>query len=122
MGGRAGSVEIHSVRDDVRGSAVLEPWTSRNKAGVSLTMKDRLVTVIRGMSGPGGSGGPVVDRHGRVVGTVFAGIPQNGIVLAVPNRIVRSAMRRAAGPVRVPGCGAPPLKPTSQESIAARNA
>lgn len=98
-----------------------------NDAGVSLTMKERLVTVIRGFNGPGGSGGPMIDRRGRVVATVFAGITQNGIkqngiTLAVPNRIVRSAIRRADGRVRVPACGDPPLEPTPRESIAARNA
>lgn len=93
-----------------------------NNAGISLTMSDRLVTVIRGVDGPGGSGGPVIDRHGNVMATVFAGIPQYSIILAVPNRIVRSAMRRADHPVTVPACGAPPLKPTPKASIAARNA
>jgi S1-C subfamily serine protease len=93
-----------------------------SRAGISLTVKDRLVTVLRGLSGPGGSGGPVVDRRGNVVGTVFAGIPQNGITLAVPNRIVRSALRRANHRVEVPGCNAPPLKPTRAQSIAARSA
>jgi len=93
-----------------------------NNAGVSLTMEERLVTVIRGLNGPGGSGGPMIDRHGRVLATVFAGISQHSITLGVPNRIVRSAMRRARGRVGVPDCGDPPLKPTPKESIAARNA
>ncbi len=101
-----------------------------NNAGVSLTMKERLVAVFRGVNGPGGSGGPIIDRRGRVLATVFAGIPRkfvfegitNGVTLAVPNRIVRSAIRRARGRVRVPACGAPPLQPTAKESIAARNA
>ena len=93
-----------------------------NDAGVSLTMKERLVTIIRGINGPGGSGGPVIDRQGRVLATVFAGITQSDITLAVPNRIVRSAMRRASRPVAVPDCGDPPLKPSPRESIAARNA
>jgi len=93
-----------------------------NNAGVSLTMRERLVTVIRGINGPGGSGGPMIDRHGRVLATVFAGIQQHDITLAVPNRIVRSAMRRARGRVDVPACGDPPLKPTPRQSIAARNA
>jgi len=53
---------------------------------------------------------------------VFAGISQHSITLGVPNRIVRSAMRRARGRVGVPACGDPPLKPTPKESIAARNA
>jgi len=97
------------------------PVKLASRAGISLTMKDRLVTVFRGTSGPGGSGSPVVDRHGHVLGTVFAGIPQNGITLAVPNRIVRSALRRAKENVQVPSCQTPPLKPTRAQSIAARN-
>jgi S1-C subfamily serine protease len=93
-----------------------------SRAGISLTMKDRLVTVIRGLSGHGASGSPVIDRRGRVVGTVFAGITQTDITLAVPNRIVSSALRRLNHPVDVPACGTPPLTPTREESIAARNA
>jgi len=97
-----------------------------NNAGVSLTMKERLVTVIRGIDGPGGSGGPVIDRQGRVLTTVFAGIEEMDIVLGVPNSIVRSALRRArAGDgdrVEVPNCGDPPLEPTPEESRAARKA
>lgn len=80
------------------------------------------MTIIRGVNGPGGSGGPVVDRRGHVVATVFAGISQNGITLAVSNRIVCSALRRANDRVEVPSCNAPPLKPTREQSIAARNA
>ena len=100
----------------------LPPLKLASKAGISLTMKNRLVTVIRGLSGPGGSGGPVVDRSGRVVATVFAGITQSDITLAVPNRIVRSALKRANHRVDVPSCNTPPLNPTREESIRARNA
>jgi hypothetical protein len=64
----------------------------------------------------------VIDRHGNVVATVFAGIPQSGLTLGIPNRIVRSALRRANHRVEVPPCNAPPLRPTREESIAARNA
>ena len=92
-----------------------------NKAGISLTINGRLVTVIRGLSAPGGSGGPMIDRHGRVLATIFAGITQSDITLAVPNSVVRSAMRRARGPVRVPACGDPPLKPTAGQSMAAQD-
>lgn len=92
-----------------------------SRAGISLTMKDRLVTIIRGLSGHGASGSPVVDRAGNVLATVFAGIPPH-LTLAVPNRIVRSALRRADHPVHVPSCNTPPLEPTREESIAARDA
>jgi S1-C subfamily serine protease len=92
-----------------------------SEAGISLTMKNRLVTVITGLSGPGASGGPVIDRRGNVVATVFAGITQSDITLTVPNRIVRSALRHASHPVEVPSCNAAPLKPTRAESLAARN-
>jgi S1-C subfamily serine protease len=93
-----------------------------SKAGISLTMKNRLVTVIYGLSGHGASGSPVINRRGDVVATVFAGITQTDITLAVPNRIVRSALRRLNHPVEVPACGDPPLHPTRKESLAARDA
>lgn len=98
------------------------PLKLANRAGISLTLKDRLVTIVRGVNAPGGSGGPMIDRRGNVLATVFAGIDDYGITLAVPNRIVRSAIRRARSRVRVPACGTPPLTPTAKESIAARNA
>ena len=99
-----------------------DPLKLANRAGVSLTLKDRLVTIIRGVNARGGSGGPMIDRRGNVLGTVFAGIDDYGVTLAVPNRIVRSAIRRARAKVPVPKCHAPALKPTAKESIAARNA
>jgi len=123
LGFVGGRKTIKRARLGVTSSHVSLPTLElENRAGVSLTMKERLVTVIRGISGPGGSGGPIIDRHGRVMATLFAGIPRSDIILAVPNRIVRSAMRRAGGQVRVPACGDPLLKATPRESIAARNA
>jgi len=100
----------------------LPPVKLASRAGISLTMKDRLTTILRGISGPGGSGSPVVDQHGHVVATVFAGITQSDITLGVPNRIVRSALRRASHPVEVPDCNAKPLMPTREQSITARDA
>jgi S1-C subfamily serine protease len=99
----------------------LPPLQLAKTAGISLTMRERLVTMLRGVSAPGGSGTPVVDGRGRVVGTIFAGITQSNLTLAVPNRIVRSALMLAQHPVEVPPCKAPPLEPTPAESIAARN-
>ena len=100
----------------------LPPLKLANRAGVSLTLKNRLVTIIRGSSGFGASGGPMIDRRGNVLGTVFAGIEESGITLAVPNRIGRSAIRRARSRVKVPACGMKPLTPTAKESLAARSA
>ena len=103
-------------------NADTDPLKLANRAGISLTLKNRLVTIVRGVSGPGGSGGPMIDRRGNVLATVFAGIDDYGIAMAVPNRIVRSAIRRARSRVPVPACGTKPLTPTAKESIAARNA
>ena len=105
-----------------RTNVELPPLKLANRAGVSLTLKERLVTIVGGVSGPGGSGGPMIDRRGNVLATVFAGIDGSGFTLAVPNRIVRSAIRRARSRVPVPKCHAPKLTPTAKESIAARNA
>jgi S1-C subfamily serine protease len=54
---------------------------------------------------PGNSGGPIVDVAGHVSGTVFSKIlvgPEGGY--AVPNDIVRAALRRADGPVDTGPC------------------
>ncbi|HWI07303.1 MAG TPA: trypsin-like peptidase domain-containing protein [Solirubrobacteraceae bacterium] len=106
------------TRDDIK----LPRLELDNRAGISLTIENRLVTIIRGLSGFGASGGPMVDRQGNVVATVFAGITETDVTLGVPNRIVRSALRRADHRVEVPSCGTPPLEPTREESIAARSA
>ena len=123
LGFPGGKLTIRHARLGITTAKVkLPPVELASRAGISLTMKDRLVTIIRGLSGHGASGGPVIDRRGNVVATVFAGITQTDITLAVPNRIVRSALRRADHPVEVPSCNTPPLTPTREESIAARNA
>jgi S1-C subfamily serine protease len=57
----------------------------------------RTITALRGKVRPGNSGGPMVDGRGRVVATVFAaltGTPRAG-GFAVPNTLVRAALRRA---------------------------
>ena len=61
----------------------------------------RSITALRGRVRPGNSGGPMVDGHGQVVATVFAaltGTPRAG-GFAVPDTLVRGAVRRAAGGV-----------------------
>lgn len=59
----------------------------------------RAITSFRGVVRQGNSGGPVVDREGRVVGTVFAQAvgdgPRGGY--AVPNRIVADTLRNIRG-------------------------
>lgn len=71
----------------------------------------REVSSLRGLVRPGNSGGPVVGRGGRVLGTVFAQITNaprsrpGG--LAVPNTVVRAQIARAAtarGPVPTGHC------------------
>lgn len=121
LGFPSGKLTIRSGRLGPTAITQLPDVELDKPAGVSLEMTARLVTIINGLSGHGGSGGPVVDRRGRVVATVFAGIPPH-YTLGVPNRIVRSALRRADQRVEVPGCDAPRLKPTPAESVAARNA
>ena len=66
-----------------------------------------LTTVFLGRSLPGNSGGPVVDTRGRVLTTVWGGKPNVGGGLGVPNRYVRSALRRAGAPVDVGMCASP---------------
>jgi S1-C subfamily serine protease len=66
----------------------------------------REVVALRGRVRSGNSGGPVVDRAGRVVGTIFAattgGGPRGGY--AVPNDVVRRALARAGEPVSSGPC------------------
>jgi len=68
----------------------------------------RELTAFRGVTGPGGSGGPLVDGQGRVLGTVALGSPGGDGGYAVSNRNVRSALRRvgpAASAVSTGDCG-----------------
>jgi S1-C subfamily serine protease len=57
----------------------------------------RSITPLRGRIRPGNSGGPAVDRHGRVMATVFAaitGTPRPG-GFAIPNRLVTAQVATA---------------------------
>ena len=66
----------------------------------------RAIVPLRGRVRHGNSGGPLVDEHGRVVGTVFAatvGTEHRG-GYAVPNGIVERALAEAAGPVSTGPC------------------
>ena len=56
----------------------------------------RSITSLRGAVRSGNSGGPMVDKEGRVVTTVFAATtsgPRGGF--GVPNALVRAALERA---------------------------
>jgi len=59
---------------------------------------EREILALRGRVRPGNSGGPLVGRDGRVLGTVFAavtGSPTGG-GFAVPDRLVARALAAAA--------------------------
>jgi len=66
----------------------------------------RKVTALRGRVRSGNSGGPVVDDTGRVLGTVFAATASAGQRggFAVPDTVVRSALRRSGGRVGTGPC------------------
>ena len=58
------------------------------------------VTPFRAVgAGPGSSGGPIVDRRGRVRTMVFAGRRGASVGYGVPTRAIRQALRRAGPPV-----------------------
>jgi len=60
----------------------------------------RSITALRGRVRPGNSGGPMVDRAGEVVATVFASItgsPGGQGGFAVPNALVRSQLAASRG-------------------------
>lgn len=65
----------------------------------------RRMTALRGEIRPGNSGGPAVDRSGRVVATVFAAAqrrPKGGF--GVPTGIVAARLARAGGSVDTGPC------------------
>jgi hypothetical protein len=66
---------------------------------------ERTITSLRGQVLPGNSGGPVVDRAGRVLATIFAaatGRQRTGY--GVPDSLVRDALGEARGPVDTGPC------------------
>lgn len=66
---------------------------------------ERQVLTLRGQVRHGNSGGPIVDRAGRVAGTVFAATTQGPTGgLAVPNRVLAQILRGATGPVSTGSC------------------
>jgi S1-C subfamily serine protease len=65
----------------------------------------RRITTFRGQVRRGNSGGPVVDRGGRVVGTVFAARIDGGAGYAAPPSVVDQALARSrAGAVSTGDC------------------
>jgi len=64
----------------------------------------RLVTTFKARTQPGNSGGPLVDRRGRVLTTVFGGGGLDASGLGVPNRFVRAALRKAGPTVSTGRC------------------
>ena len=97
---------------DIR-SARLGPTSSRRPGrlggrlpgpGFKRDIFGRLVTTFKARTQPGSSGGPVVDRQGRVLTTVFGGGGSSASGLGVPNRFVRAALRKAGPTVSTGRC------------------
>lgn len=66
---------------------------------------ERQMLTLRGRVRHGNSGGPILDRQGRVLGTVFASTtegPPGG--LAIPNPVVRRIVAAASGEVSTGPC------------------
>jgi trypsin-like peptidase/colicin V production protein len=65
----------------------------------------RTITSLRAQVRPGNSGGPAVDRSGRVVATIFAAATSRKRTgFGVPDSLVRDALQRAQGPVDTGPC------------------
>jgi S1-C subfamily serine protease len=66
----------------------------------------RKITTLRALVRSGNSGGPVVDRAGRVLTTVFATSESGGehAGYGVPDSVVQDALARAKGPVGTGPC------------------
>jgi S1-C subfamily serine protease len=66
----------------------------------------RRITTLRGEVRHGNSGGPMVDRRGRVLTTIFASAQGGGggEGYGVPDSIVRDALGKAQGPVDTGPC------------------
>lgn len=66
---------------------------------------ERTITSLRGLVRPGNSGGPAVDRAGRVLATIFASsTSRRRTGYGVPDPLVRNALRRARGSVDTGPC------------------
>lgn len=72
--------------------------------GLPRGLAGRLLTAFRGLAQPGNSGGPLVDAQGRVLATVAIANGDGESGYGVPNRIVRSALRRAGPRVKTGSC------------------
>ena len=66
----------------------------------------RLVTPLRGVVQPGNSGGPMIDVHGQVATTVFAGTTSGGPPggYGVANSVVAGVLAHAGAPVGTGPC------------------
>jgi hypothetical protein len=66
---------------------------------------ERAITSIRGLVRPGNSGGPVVDRSGGVLATIFAAATSRRRTgYGVPDTLVRDALQKARGTVDTGPC------------------
>jgi S1-C subfamily serine protease len=66
----------------------------------------RLLTAVRGRIRPGNSGGPVIDRAGAVITTIFAATTSPGPAggYGVANATIAADLARVGGRVSDEGC------------------
>jgi S1-C subfamily serine protease len=96
-----GPFAVHSARIGQTGKVITQDAYGRGPVS-------RLLTPLRGVVHPGNSGGPVVDAHGGVLTTVFAGTTGAGPAggYGVANSTVAKALAHAGAPVSTGPCDA----------------
>jgi S1-C subfamily serine protease len=91
---------------DIRAGRIGQQRTVTTQDAYGRGPVTRPIVPLRGLVRPGNSGGPMVNRRGEVVTTVFAATVGGGQPggYGVPNEIVTRDVGRASGPVSTGPC------------------
>jgi S1-C subfamily serine protease len=81
-----------------------QPVTALAPGAYGGSVRPRTVVPLRGLLEHGDSGGPVVDRRGRVVAMMFAADKGGGGGFGVPLEAIRTALGSAHGRVSSGPC------------------